>query len=438
MTQGLGRASLGRRNVAFVGPHHSGKTTLVEAILAHCGAVTRRGSVADGTATTDHEPECIDRAQSTCVGFAYASTKAADLTFIDCPGFVDFEDEAKLALMAADAAVVVLEADPARIKQTRGLVEFLDARRMPHCFFVNKLDRPGSDFRSTLEALTATFGTRVVAEHLPIGEAENFRGYIDLVEQHAYIVENGKPKQSSIAPELEGTVQQARTKLLEALGDFDDHLLEELIEGIEPPIDEIRTDLRNEVAHDQIVPVLVGAGIGDIGVAALIEVIEQHFPPPAGDPAGPLVAQVCKTIVHPQSGKLSVARIHSGTLNGDATLIDVSQGAMKVRAAGLYRLQGKRQDPVPSAVAGDIVAIARLEGVRTGDTLGSAAVPPLDIPKLAPPLFAVALEPKERFDEAQLPAMLARLCEEDPPPSLIPICRCRRTQGGRTRRAPNK
>lgn len=414
MTQGVGRASLPRRNVAFVGPHHSGKTTLVEAILAYCGAVTRRGSVADGTATTDHEPECIDRAQSTCVGFAYASTKLVDLTLIDCPGFIDFEDEAKLALMAADAAVVVLEADPGRIKQTRGLVEFLDARQMPHCFFVNKLDRPGSDFRSTLEALTATFGTRVVAEHLPIGEAENFRGYIDLVDQHAYIVENGKPKQSSIAPELEGSVQQARTKLLEALGDFDDHLLEELIEGIEPPIDEIRTDLREEVSHDQIVPVLVGAGIGDIGVAALIEVIEQHFPAPAGDPAGPLVAQVCKTIVHPQSGKLSVARIHSGTLNGDATLTDVSQSATKVRAAGLYRLQGKRQDPVPSAVAGDIVAIARLEGVRTGDTLASAAAPPREIPKLAPPLFAVAIEPKERFDEAKLSAMLARLCEEDP------------------------
>jgi elongation factor G len=402
------------RNVAFVGPHHSGKTTLVEALLAQTRAISRRGSVADGTTTTDYEPECIDRAQSTTVGFAHAGTSSVDITMIDCPGFIDFYEETKLALVAADAAVVVIEADPARVRQTRTLVEFLDERKMPHCFFINKLDRPGSDFRGTLAALIDNYGTRVVAEHLPIGESESFRGYVDVPEQKAFVVENGAPKGISIAPELEAPVQEARTRLLEALGDFDDHLLEELLEGIEPPMDEVRTDLRQETAHDQIVPVLVGAGVGDIGIAALLDVIENQFPAPEGDPTAPLVAQVCKTIIHPQSGKLSVARIFDGTLSADATLTDVSRG-LKVRAAGLYRLQGKKQEPIGSAVAGEVVAIARLEGVLTGDTLATnPATPARAVPALSPPLYAVAIRPKERLDEAKLSQMLARLCEEDP------------------------
>src|SRR5271165_350640 len=225
-----------RRNVAFVGPHHAGKTTLIEALLVQCGAIPRRGSVADGTTTTDHEPESIDRGQSTCVGFAHAETPTIDLTIVDCPGFVEFVEEAKLALLAADAAVIVIDADPARVRQTRALVEFLEARKMPHCFFVNKLDKPGSNFRGTLAELNALFGNRIVAEHLPIGEGENFRGYIDLAEGRAYTIEKGNAVEVPIEAELAGPVQEARTKLLEALGDFDDHLLEELLEGIEPPI----------------------------------------------------------------------------------------------------------------------------------------------------------------------------------------------------------
>jgi elongation factor G len=408
---------LRRRNVAIVGPHHTGKTTLVEALLAGCGAIPRRGSVSDGTSTTDHEPECIDRGQSTCVGFAYASTPNVDLTLIDCPGFVEFFEEVKLALVAADAAVVVIDADPNRVRQTRALIEFLDERRMPHCFFVNKLDKPGSDFRATLAALAATYGKRVVAEHLPIGDAEQFRGYIDLASRHAYVAQNGAAQEIPIDRELAAPVDQARQTLLETLGDFDDHLLEELLDGIEPPLDEVQKDLHDETCADLIVPVLVGSGITDIGIAAaaLLEVIEKQFPAPGGDPGAPLIAQVAKTVVHPQSGKLSIVRVRSGTLAADAALVDASQDGLKVRAAGMYRLQGKKQEPVSSASAGDVVAIARLEGVRTGDTLVSGAGhEALPVPGVAVPLYAVAIKPKERLDEAKVSQMLARIVDEDP------------------------
>ncbi len=409
-------ASSRRRNVAIIGPHHAGKTTLVEALLAQCGAIPRRGSVVDGTATTDYEPECIDRGQSTTVGFAYASTPAVDLTLVDCPGFIDFAEEAKLALTGCDAAVIVIDAQPSRVRQTRALVRFLDDRKIPHCFFVNKLDKPGSDFRGTLAELNAIFGNRVVAEHIPLGEGETFRGYIDLAERHAYVNEGGVAKEIPIGPELAGTVDEARTKLLEALGDFDDHLLEELLEGIEPPLEEVRADLRDETARDLLVPVLVGSGLTDIGVAAnaLLDVIEKQFPPPEGEPSAPLVAQVIKTIVHPQSGKLSVARVWEGTLTADAVLTDASREGVKSRGGGLYRLQGKKQEAIAKAEAGDIVAIARLEGVLTGDTLTLGDKSVRVVPPLAEPLYAVAIKPKEKLDEAKLSQMLARICEEDP------------------------
>jgi elongation factor G len=170
------------RNIAFVGPHHAGKTTLVEAVLAHMGAVGRRGSIAEGTTVTDHEPEDVAHVQSTTVGFAHASSDDVDVTIVDCPGFIDFFGETKAALCGVDAAVVVVEADPARIVHTQAVVDYLEALRMPHLFVVNKMDRPGADFAATLAALQGAYGRHVVAEQLPIGVAEQFHGYVDLAE----------------------------------------------------------------------------------------------------------------------------------------------------------------------------------------------------------------------------------------------------------------
>ncbi|MBV8490073.1 MAG: elongation factor G, partial [Candidatus Eremiobacteraeota bacterium] len=422
-----------RRNVAVVGLHHAGKTTLIEGLLAHCGAIPRRGSVADGTTTTDYEPESIGHAQSTHVSFAHASCGDVDVTLIDTPGFVDFFEETKVALLAADAAIVVIEADPHRIPQCRALVEFLEERKLPHLFFINKMDRPSAQFRPTLDALIAAYGRHVVAEQLPIGEAENFRGYIDLTERKARVYENGTAKDTEIDGALGDSVTAAREKLLEALGDFDDHLLEELLEGVEPSLDEVRKDLHDEYARDEIVPVLVGSALTGIGLDALIATIGEQFPSPLEiaretadgrklEPSekGPVIAQVCKTMIHPQSGKLSLVRIFTGTLASDAQLTDTSRNNLQIRAAGLFRLQGKKQEPIQSAGPGEIVAIGRLEGVHSLDTLttnGDKTVMPSIA--LSEPVYAVAIRPKERLDEAKLSQMLARLLEEDPALRLI-------------------
>ena len=418
------------RNIAFVGPHHAGKTTLVEAILAHTGAIGRRGSIADGTTVTDHEPEDAAHLQSTTVGFAHTAADGVDITFVDTPGFIDFFEETKQALAGVDAAVVVVEADPGRIVQTQALVDHLESTKMPHIFVINKMDRPGADFAATLSALQSAYGRHVVAEQLPIGSAERFEGYVDLAHMTAYRFsgESGGEKEEPAPGERNGEAGRFRAELLEAMADFDDHLMEELLEGVEPPIEEVERDLCTECAHDQVVPVLVASGASGAGVAALVRAIEKWFPSPADaphvdaegrpispDPSAPVVARIIKTSIHPQSGKLSIARVLSGTIKSDATLANITKRDEKVRLGGLYRLQGKKQEAIPEAGPGAIVALARLDSVSTGDTLTSNAHKVL-LPRVpvAEPVFAVAIKPKERIDEAKISQMLARIVDEDP------------------------
>jgi elongation factor G len=416
------------RNIAFVGPHHAGKTTLVEAVLAHTGAIGRRGSISEGSTVTDHEPEDVAHVQSTTVGFAHTAADDVDITIVDCPGFVDFFGETKAALCGVDAAVVVVEADPGRIVQTQAIVDYLEAGRMPHLFVINKMDRPGADFDATLAALQSAYGRHVVAEQLPIGNAELFNGYVDLAELKAWRFDGDRENEDAIPADASEPAQKARLELLEAMADFDDHLMEELLEGVEPPLEEVERDLCSECAHDQIVPVLVASGTSGAGVAALVRAMKKWFPSPTdapkvdaegrpvpADQSGPVIAQVVKTTIHPQSGKLSIARILSGTVKSDATLTDITRDGEKVRLGGLYRLQGKKQEAIPEAGPGSLVAFARLEAVSTGDTLTSnghkvllARVPVSD------PVFAVAVKPKERIDEAKISQMLARIVDEDP------------------------
>ncbi|MFY9632101.1 MAG: elongation factor G [Candidatus Cybelea sp.] len=413
------------RNIAFVGPHHGGKTTLVEAILAHTGAIGRRGAIGDGTTVTDHEPEDAAHLQSTTVGFAHATDDGVDITIVDAPGFVDFFEETKQALAGVDAAIVVIEADPGRIVQTQAAIDYIESVRMPHIFVINKMDRPGADFAQTLAALQSAYGRHVVAEQLPLGSAEHFRGYIDLAEMKAYTLEGAE---QPIPSDAQDQAARMHVELLEAIADFDDHLMEELLEGVEPPLEEIERDLCTECAHDQVVPVLVAAGASGAGVVALVRAIEKWLPPPADalqvdaegrpiepDAAGPVIARIIKTSIHPQSGKLSIARILSGTLKSDATLTNITKKDEKVRLGGLYRLQGKKQEPLTEAGPGMIVALGRLDSVSTGDTLTSNGHKVL-LPRVpvAEPVFAVAVKPKERIDEAKISQMLARIVDEDP------------------------
>lgn len=420
------------RNVAFVGPHHGGKTTLVEAVLAHCGAIGRRGSISEGTTVTDHEPEDVAHAESTTVGFAHCNADDIDLTIVDAPGFIDFFEETRMALAGVDAAVIVVESDPGRVVQTKSVVEAVEALQLPHLFVVNKLDRPGADFAGTLAALQEAYGRHVVAEQLPIGAAETFNGYVDLAEMKAYVQDGNAERESEIPASLAAEAARSRGILLEAMADFDDALMEELLDGKEPPLDEVERDLCTECSHDQIIPVLVASGATGTGVPALVRAMERWFPSPLDrphvdaegreiepSPSAPFVARVIKTSVHPQSGKISIVRVLAGTMKSDATVTDMSKGGEKERSGGLYRILGKKQEPIAEAGPGAIVGIARLESVSTGDTLTMNGHKVL-LPRVArgAPVFAVAIKPRERIDEAKISQMLARIVDEDPSLSL--------------------
>jgi len=419
-------AAAGIRNVAFVGPHHSGKTTLVEALLSHTGAIPRKGSVTDGTATTDHDPESHAHQMSVTPSFAHLQSDGVRINIIDCPGAVDFFEETKFALLGADAAVIVVEADPTRIPQVEILVDHLESRKVPHCFVINRLDRPGADFPETYAQLRKRFGTHVVTEQLPIGQGENFAGYVDVVSMQAYAYGEGGATTNATLPEH--LADKGHEELLEALADYDDHLMEEILEGQEPPLDEVERDLEQDVSSDKIVPVVVAAGVRGWGAPQLLELIRRQFPdaliaqrldaegkPVEPNPGGPLVAQVCKTFVHPQSGKISVARVFAGTVTGDTQLTNPARPDTKERPGGLFILQGKAQTATTSAGPGSLVALSRLESTQTGDTLnagnGKRAMP---APATAKPAFALAIRPHDRADEAKLSQLLVRMKEEDP------------------------
>ncbi len=416
----------GVRNVAFVGPHHSGKTTLVESLLAHAGAIPRKGAVTDGTATTNHDPESIAHQMSVAPAFAHLTVGDVRVNLIDCPGAVDFFEETKFVLLAADAAIIVVEADPNRLPLVESLVDYVERMHLPHCFVINRMDRPGADFPTTYTRLREKFGAHVVAEQMPIGQGESFAGFVNVVAMQAFKYgTDGKATPTALPGNAEDKTHE---QLLEALADFDDHLMEEILEGHEPPLEEVERDLSDDVSADKIVPVVVASGIRSCGVPELLDLIVRQFPdgahvaraaadgtvvtPSAG---GPVIAQVCKSFVHPQSGKLSVTRVFSGTLTPDAQLTSVDHGDTKERPGGLYDLQGKNQTAITAAGPGSIVAIARLEATHTGDTLctGSAKVR-MPVPTLLKSAFAMAVRPHDRADEAKLSQLIVRMKEEDP------------------------
>lgn len=411
------RVLSGIRNVAIVGPYLSGKTTLLESILSVTGAVTRKGRVQDKNTVGDSAPEARDRQMSVEVNAASTEYGGVRFTFLDCPGSIELAQETYNALIGVDAVVVVCEPVADRVLTLSPMFKFLDDWQIPHLVFINKMDRADVDFNDVLLALKKVSSRPLVAHQYPIGRGENLVGFIDLVTEQAYHYHPGAPADPVPLPEtLREQEKAARTEMLETLAEFDDHLLEELLEDIEPPQEEILQDLKMELGADQIVPVFIGVADQDFGVRPLLQALLREAPEPettaenrgvvlAG--ASPM-AQVLKTYYTPQGGKLSLVRVWQGTLTDGMNLNGV-------RVGGLYRLMGQQQQGLTSATAGDIVAIGRLEGIKTGDTVSpNAATSELPKADQLAPVFALAIAAEARSDEVKLSGALAKLLEEDP------------------------
>ncbi|MEO0802708.1 MAG: elongation factor G [Cyanobacteria bacterium J06642_2] len=416
MTENVAR----RRNVAIVGPYLSGKTTLLESLLSLTGAITRKGTVREGNTVGDSTPEARNRQMTVEVNAASTEYGGISFTWLDCPGSVEFAGETYNALIGVDAAIVVCEPDPERALTLSPLLKFLDDWEIPHLLFVNKMDRANSDFMALLHAFRAVSSRPLVVHQYPIGRGETLAGYIDLVSEQAYHYHAGAPADPVPLPEdLKAVEREARTEMLEALADFDDHLLEELLEDIEPPQAEIERDLKLDLGADLIVPVFVGVAERDFGVRPLLDALVREAPEAertaarrsiARDRAEPL-AQVLKTYVLPQAGKLSLVRVWGGELLDTMAL----NGS---RPGGMYRMLGQQLQSVREAKAGDIVGISRLDDAHTGDTLiaTSAGGDPVDLPRAEPltPVYASAIAPEKRGDEVKISTALSKLVDEDP------------------------
>lgn len=406
-----------KRNVALVGPNGVGKTTLLESLLFVTGTIPRKGRVMDKNTVGDASPEARERQMSTEVTAATLTTGGLEITLLDCPGSVEFAQEARAALMGVDLAVVVVEPVLERMIAVAPLLHFLDSHAIPHLVFINKMDRSEVRYRDLLDALRKVSARPVIPHQYAIGRGDSLVGYIDLPTEQAYAYKKGGPSDRIPLPEdYREREQAARRAMLETLADFDDDLLEKLLEDEEPPTEQILADLRKTLGADQVVPVFMGVAEQDMGSRRLLEALVAETPPPSIraaalgiPPEGPTLAQVLKTWHLPHTGKLSLVRIWRGTVEEGMQLAGM-------RVGGVYRLTGSHQTSIGKAGPGSIVALSRLEDARTGQVLANGGAADVTLPSAAPlpPLFAYAITAANRNDEVKLSGALAKLVDEDP------------------------
>lgn len=424
MGQPAGPQGRSARCIALVGPYLSGKTTLLESILARSGTISRQGRTADGSTVGDASPEARAHGMSTELNVADVEFLGDQFTFIDCPGSIEFQHESSAALTACDAAVVVCEPDAKRVPALQLILKQLDDRGIPHFLFLNKIDTFATGVREILPLLQPASAKPLVLRQIPIWENGIATGFVDLALERAFVYREHAP--SEIVEMPQGVMereQQARFHMLEQLADYDDELMEQLLSDMQPPRDKVFDDLAKELREGSICPVLLGSAERGNGIVRLLKAL-RHEAPFVDKTAGRLgledaqtAAYILKTLYTTHGGKLSVARILAGEIPDGATVAGPSGDD---RIAGIFSMVGQETRKRPTAKAGDTVALGRLDHIKTGETVSVErnGVPQLDCPPPPQPVYGVALVIKDRKDEVKLSAALAKLIEEDASLSL--------------------
>ncbi|HYN64632.1 MAG TPA: elongation factor G [Candidatus Limnocylindrales bacterium] len=417
------------RNVALISHGGAGKTSLAEAMLFDAGAIQRLGSVDAGTATLDHDPDEQKRKQSINLAIGTLDAEGARITIVDTPGYADFQADVIEALAAVDAAIVVIDASAGVEVGTEAVWRMAEERRLPRFVFINKMDRENANFDAVLDQLKARFGPKIAPVYLPIGTADSFKGYVDVIEQHANVYEGGTPKEAPIPDELRAGEEQRREALVEAAAEASDELMTKYLEGEEISDAEIEAALHKGTREGSVVPVFVGSALKNIGVRELTAMIAKHVPSAAEvggrtttdgkeitpDPAGPFVAQVFKTTADPFVGRLTYFRVVSGALRPQDHVWNASHKEEE-RIGNILGLMGKEQTNLPQAGPGDIAAVAKLTSTQIGDTLVSDRAHAVELvkPAFTEPTLQVSIEPESKADLDKLGQALQRIQEEEP------------------------
>jgi elongation factor G len=426
------------RNLVVIGHSHSGKTSLVSSMLFTGGATPKLGRVDDGSTVTDHDEEEISRQMTISTSIASLEWHNAKINLFDSPGFTMFAHEARIAMSAAEAALVVVDGVSGVEVVTEKVWQYADEINLPRVICVSRMDRDRANWETALESLISAFGRLVVPVQIPIGSEKSLKGVVDLVTMKAYTYEmggSGKGKEGPIPAELEARAQEAHEKLVEIVAEGKDELMEEFFDKGTIAEEHLIPALHEAIKEDRIFPVLFASGLGNIGTDHLLDFVVDYFPTAAehaavhADPAtsgnghgidlqvkdsAPTSLYVFKTANDPFAGRITFFKVFSGVVKNDATLQNFTRSSSE-KLAHLSIPQGKNLIPVPELHAGDVGAVAKLRDTLTGDTMGDKTNPIRFAGVTLPdPAITFAIEPKSRNDEDKLSNGLHKLMEEDP------------------------
>ncbi len=413
------------RCIALVGPYLSGKTSLLESILQHTGGINRQGTVSEGNTVGDASPEARAHDMSVELNVAQVDYLGDSFTFIDCPGSIEFSEDANTVLPGVDAAIVVCEPDQKKTAALQLILKQLEDRNIPHFLFLNKIDKAELHVREIIPMLQPASDLPLVLRQIPIWDNNIVTGFVDLALERAYLYrEHQTSKIIELPEDLTGREAEARFEMLETLADYDDELMEQLLEDIEPPQDKIFDDLSDDLRSGMICPVLIGSAEKGHGVNRLLKALRHEVPDVSatrerlGIEARTL-AHVMKTFHTEHGGKLSLVRVFAGEFN-DGDQLTGSKGTNQ-RLSGLFSVRGQEPKKFSgTAKAGDTLAFGRLDAVQSGESLSTdqGKVKQVDVIDAPSPVYGLAISAQSRRDEVKLTSAIGKLIEEDQSLSL--------------------
>ncbi|MBN2259309.1 MAG: elongation factor G [Clostridiales bacterium] len=423
------------RNVALLGHGGSGKTTMIESILNILGHTNRMGKVTDGNTVSDFDKEEISRGFSIGTSVIPVEWNGSKYNLLDTPGYFDFVGDVFGALRVAGGAVVLVDATSGIEVGTEKAWTYCEKRNMPRIIFINKMDKDNVNYVKIIRDLKDKFGKKVAPFVIPMGESDDFKGFVNVVDMVARVASNNTCIDGPIPADMDAKIKPVRDMLIESVAESDEALMEKFFEGEEFTMEEIHNGLRRGVISGEIVPVLIGSAEKSIGIHTLLNMIYDYMPTPKDmnngeyegidpktdeptsrkvDENEPFSALIFKTIVDPFVGKISLFKVYSGKLRKDMEVYNPGKDEYE-KISNVFLLRGKTQLEVDEIDAGDIGATAKLQYASTGDTLcdknNQILYPGIKFP--APALFK-AIEPKSQGDEEKIGTSLHKLNDEDP------------------------
>jgi elongation factor G len=424
------------RNIGIMAHIDAGKTTTTERILYYTGVNYKMGEVHDGTATMDWMEQEQERGITITSAATTCFWRDHRINIIDTPGHVDFTAEVERSLRVLDGAVAVFDAVNGVEPQSETVWRQADRYRVPRIAFVNKMDRVGADFFTTIEQMRTKLRANPVAVQIPLGSEDTFQGVVDLIEGCAYVYREetlgAEFERTEVPKELRESFEKWREQMLEVAAEYDEDLLERYLTGKALDVDAVRASLRAQTVAHRIAPVVCGSAFKNKGIQQLLDTvvdllpspldippIEGHTPDgepetrPADDDA-PFAGLAFKIMTDPFVGQLTFLRVYSGNVSTGDQVLNARTGNTE-RVGRLLKMHANKREEIKEVYAGDIVAVVGLRNVATGDTICDPKRPiVLEAMQFPEPVIDVAIEPKTKADQDKLGMALGKLAQEDP------------------------